>query len=84
MINILLNGEKIMRISKYDVLKVSARAAAAGVTDTGIAADAITTILNAYSMSAEEAGYGKVCGNCAFFNKNHCKLTGKKKIESKK
>jgi TP901 family phage tail tape measure protein len=37
------------------VLAVSAKAAKAGVTDTGIAADAITTILNAYGLSADKA-----------------------------
>gem|GEM_PF-2160166 len=39
-----------------DVLAVSARAAKAGLTDTGVAADAITTILNAYGLGAERAG----------------------------
>ena len=39
-----------------DVLAVSARAAKAGLTDTGVAADAITTILNAYGMQADKAG----------------------------
>lgn len=39
-----------------DVLRISAMAAKAGVTDTGVAADAITTILNSYRMQAEEAG----------------------------
>ena len=38
-----------------DVLAVSARAAKAGITDTGTAADAITTVLNAYGMSADQA-----------------------------
>ena len=38
------------------VLEVAARAAAAGITDTGVAADAITTILNSYGMSADKAG----------------------------
>ena len=38
------------------VLEVSARAAAAGITDTGVAADAITTILNSYGFSADQAG----------------------------
>ena len=37
------------------VLRTSSRAAVAGLTDTGIAADAITTILNAYSLSSERA-----------------------------
>ena len=39
-----------------DVLEVSARAAKAGITSTAIAADAITTILNAYGLSADKAG----------------------------
>ncbi len=39
-----------------NVLAVSAKAAKAGITDTGIAADAITTILNSYSLGAERAG----------------------------
>lgn len=38
-----------------DVLKVSAKAARAGLTSTAVAGDAITTILNAYSLSADEA-----------------------------
>ena len=38
-----------------DVLEVSAMAAKAGMTETGIAADAITTILNAYGLEAKEA-----------------------------
>jgi TP901 family phage tail tape measure protein len=38
-----------------DVLAVSAKAAKAGITDTGIAADAITTILNSYGLSADQA-----------------------------
>lgn len=38
-----------------DVLTVSTRAAKAGLTDTGIAADAITTILNSYGLSADHA-----------------------------
>jgi len=38
------------------VLNVSAKAAKAGLTDTGVAADAITTLLNAYGLSAEKAG----------------------------
>lgn len=37
------------------VLKASVLAAEAGITETGIAADAITTILNAYGLSAEHA-----------------------------
>ena len=39
-----------------DVLAVSVKAAKAGLTDTGVAADAITTILNAYGLAAGEAG----------------------------
>ena len=39
-----------------DVLGVAAKAATAGVTDTGVAADAITTILNSYGFSADMAG----------------------------
>lgn len=38
-----------------DVLDVSARAATAGLTDTGKAADILTTIINAYGMSASQA-----------------------------
>lgn len=38
------------------VLEVSSKAAQAGLTDTGVAADAITTILNSYGLSAEYAG----------------------------
>ncbi len=38
-----------------NVLAVSAKAAKAGLTDTGTAADAITTILNAYKLSAAKA-----------------------------
>jgi len=39
-----------------DVLAASVRAAKAGMTDTKTAADAITTILNAYGLEAEAAG----------------------------
>lgn len=38
-----------------DVLAVSVRAAKAGLTDTKTAADAITTILNSYGLSADKA-----------------------------
>ncbi|MGL4519307.1 MAG: phage tail tape measure protein [Phocaeicola sp.] len=38
------------------VLEVSAKAAVGGVTDTATAADAITTVLNSYKKTAEEAG----------------------------
>ena len=38
-----------------NVLAVSAKAAKAGLTDTGVAADAITTILNSYGLSASKA-----------------------------
>ena len=37
------------------VLEVAAKAAVAGVTDTATAADAITTLLNAYGLSTENA-----------------------------
>lgn len=37
------------------ILEISAKSAIAGVTDTTTAADAITTILNAYKMSADKA-----------------------------
>jgi TP901 family phage tail tape measure protein len=40
-----------------DVLSVATLAAKAGMTDTGVAADAITSILNSYSLSADKAGY---------------------------
>lgn len=39
-----------------DVLEVSIKAARAGFSTTAISADAITTILNAYSLEAERAG----------------------------
>lgn len=39
-----------------DVLTVSVIAATAGITNTAIAADAITTILNSYGLAAERAG----------------------------
>ncbi|MGL5957995.1 MAG: phage tail tape measure protein [Phocaeicola sp.] len=38
------------------VLEVAAKAAVGGVTDTATAADAITTVLNSYKKTAEEAG----------------------------
>ncbi len=38
-----------------EVLEVAAKGAIAGLTDTGTAADALTTILNAYGMEAAEA-----------------------------
>lgn len=37
------------------ILEVSAKSAIGGLTDTATAADAITTVLNAYKMSADEA-----------------------------
>jgi len=40
-----------------DVLKVSLLAAKAGMTDTGVAADVITTLINAFGDSAENANY---------------------------
>jgi len=39
-----------------DVLQVASKAAKAGLTDTGVAADAITTALNAYQYEASRAG----------------------------
>ena len=39
-----------------EVLEISVKAAKAGLTDAGVAADAITTILNSYGLSAEKAG----------------------------
>jgi len=38
-----------------DVLEVATRAATAGLSDTGTAADAITTVLNSYRMDASKA-----------------------------
>ncbi len=38
-----------------EVLKVASTAAVAGMTDTKIAADALTTIINAFAMSADDA-----------------------------
>ena len=38
------------------VLEVSAKAAAAGMTDTGTAADVLTTMMNAYNLEATDAG----------------------------
>jgi len=38
-----------------DVLDASAQLARGGLTDTGVAADALTTIINAYQMSADKA-----------------------------
>ena len=40
-----------------EVLRVSAKAAAAGLTDTETAADALTTILNSYQLSADQAAH---------------------------
>ena len=39
-----------------EVLRVSAKSAVAGFTSTAVSADAITTILNSYGMSADKAG----------------------------
>jgi len=39
-----------------DVLRVAARAGVGGFTDTAIAVDGITSVLNAYGMEASEAG----------------------------
>ena len=38
-----------------DVLAVAAKAAVGGMTDTSVSADALTTILNSYKMTAEDA-----------------------------
>lgn len=38
-----------------EVLRIAARAAIAGMTETEVAADAITTIINSYGMSADRA-----------------------------
>ena len=38
------------------VLRVSSKAAAAGMTDTGTAADVLTTMMNAYNLEATDAG----------------------------
>ena len=38
-----------------DVLEVATRGAIGGLTDAGTAADALTTILNSYQLSATEA-----------------------------
>jgi len=40
-----------------EVLRVSAKAAAAGLTDTETAADALTTILNSYQLNADQAAH---------------------------
>lgn len=40
-----------------NLLEVASQAAIGGMTDTGIAADALTTVLNSYSLSAEQAGH---------------------------
>jgi len=40
-----------------DVLEVSAQAAKAGLTDTGVAADAITTLMNSFGDATKDAGY---------------------------
>ena len=39
------------------VLEVSTMAAKAGMTETAVAADAVTTMINAFGMSADDAGY---------------------------
>jgi len=40
-----------------DVLDISAKAAKAGLTDTGVAADAITTLMNSFGDASKDAGY---------------------------
>ncbi len=43
-------------VKAMDVLSISVKAAAGGITSTAVAADAITTVLNSYGMAADEAG----------------------------
>lgn len=50
-----INSAGHLGAAGLDVLEASAKAAVAGVTDTAVAADAITTILNAYGMASSEA-----------------------------
>lgn len=50
-----INSAGHLGANVMQVLEVSAKAAIGGVTETAVAADAITTILNAYKMSADEA-----------------------------
>ncbi|MCE5280346.1 MAG: phage tail tape measure protein [Planctomycetaceae bacterium] len=40
-----------------DVLKVATKAAKAGMTDTSVAVDGLTSVLNAFQMSADRAGH---------------------------
>jgi len=40
-----------------DVLEISAKAAKAGLTDTGVAADAITTLMNSFGDATKDASY---------------------------
>jgi len=40
-----------------DVLEVSAKAAKAGLTDTGVAADAITTLMNSFQDATKDASF---------------------------
>ncbi len=60
--SVLAKGLYEIASSGYDgkdamlILEASARAAAAGLTDTNTAADAATTVLNAYGMKATEVG----------------------------
>lgn len=50
-----INSAGHLGAAGLDVLEASAKAAVAGVTETATAADAITTVLNAYGMSANQA-----------------------------
>lgn len=49
-------GSGIDASQAFDVLRTSAIAAKAGLTDTGTAASAITAVLKAYGLEAQEAG----------------------------
>ncbi|MDR1611880.1 MAG: phage tail tape measure protein [Planctomycetota bacterium] len=40
-----------------DVLKVATRAAKGGMTDTAVAVDGLTSVLNAFQLSADQAGH---------------------------
>lgn len=50
-----INSASWLGADGMKVLEVSAKAAVGGVTETAVAADAITTIMNAYHLSANDA-----------------------------
>ncbi|MCC8175533.1 MAG: phage tail tape measure protein [Bacteroidales bacterium] len=50
-----INSAGHLGAAGLDVLEASAKAAVAGVTETSTAADAITTVLNAYGMASTQA-----------------------------